>query len=137
MAQHVLSNSDAVTEQKLMNKITTKCGRQGERQPEVNNESNSQQETSFAQSDNKFCYCCGSKDHLSFDCSKKDKVPRDQWYVNKMHSHAQQSMATDNQQRNEDAGSSSTNRNDDNRLFTLVFLSAKILLLVMAWRVFV
>ena len=107
MAQHMLSNSDAVTKQKLMNKLKSKGGDQGERQLDVNSESNSQQETSFAQNDNKFCYCCGSKDHLSFDCSKKDKVPRDQWYVNKMHSHAQQLISTDDQQLNEDAGSKS------------------------------
>ena len=98
-----------------MNKLKAKSGRQGERQSDVNSKSNSQQETSFAQSDNKFCQCCGSKDHLSFDCSKKDKVPRYQWYVNKMHSHVQQSTATDDQQRNEDAGPSLTNRNDNNQ----------------------
>ena len=46
----MLSNSDAVTEQKLMNKITSKSWRQGERQQDAN-ESSSQQETSFAQND--------------------------------------------------------------------------------------
>ena len=65
--------------------------------------------------DNKFCYCCGSKDHLSFDCSKKAKVPRDQWYVNKMHSHVQQLMTTGDQQCNEHAGPSSTNRHNNNQ----------------------
>ena len=88
MAQHMLSNSNAVTEQKLINKIATKSGRQGERQSDANSESNSHHKMSFAQSYNKFCYCCGSKDHLSLDCSKKDKVHRDQWYVSKIHSPA-------------------------------------------------
>ena len=114
MAQYILNNSDAVTKQKLMNKTTAKSGRQGERQSDVNSEFNSQQETSLVENDDKFCYCCGSKYHLSFDCSKKDKIPRDQWYVNKIHSHARQSMSTDDKQCNEDAGLSSTNWNDDN-----------------------
>ena len=114
MAQHMLSNSNAVTEQKLMNKLAAKSGRQGEHQSDANSEFNSQQETSFAQNDNKCCYCCGSKDNLSFDCSEKNKVSRDQWYMNKMHSHAQQSISTEDQHRNEEAGLSSTNWNDNN-----------------------
>ena len=80
--------SDAVNEQKLMNKVTSKSG-QGERHSGDVQEG-AQQGTSFAQkSSDKFCYCCGSPDHMSFDCSKKNTL-KDQWYVNKMHSHLQQ-----------------------------------------------
>ena len=39
-------------------------------------------ETSFAQ--NKIvCYCCGKEDHKSPDCPDKDKIPKDQWFINK------------------------------------------------------
>ena len=119
MVQHLLSNSNTVNEQKLMNKLLAKNGRQGECQSDTNSKSNSQQETSFAQYDNKFCYFCGSKDHLSFDCSKKDKVPQDQWHVNTMHSQAQQLQpGTDDQQRNKDAAPNSNNCHDNTRSTT-------------------
>ena len=36
MVQHLLSDSDAVSEQKLMNKVSAKNGRQGERPSDTN-----------------------------------------------------------------------------------------------------
>ena len=44
-------------------------------QPEV--------ELSFAQLQNA-CYCCGKKGHGSDKCYKKDKIPKDEWYINKL-----------------------------------------------------
>ena len=40
-------------------------------------------ELSFAQLENA-CYCCGKKGHSSNKCFQKDKIPKDQWYVNKL-----------------------------------------------------
>ncbi|WP_371079441.1 hypothetical protein, partial [Salmonella enterica] len=40
-------------------------------------------ELSFAQLENS-CYCCGRKGHLSNKCGKRDIIPRDQWYINKL-----------------------------------------------------
>ena len=91
-AKDVLSQhkSDATDEQKLLNKVASKSGNNGDRRENDGKAvSDTQQDTSFAQkSSDRFCYCCGSVEHLSFDCSKKN-TPKDQWYVNKMHSHAQ------------------------------------------------
>ena len=40
--------------------------------------------TSFAQSGKKkYCYCCGKEGHLSPDCPKKDKIPRNKWAVHR------------------------------------------------------
>jgi len=40
-------------------------------------------ELSFAQLENA-CYVCGKKGHTSNKCYKKDSIPRDQWYINKL-----------------------------------------------------
>jgi hypothetical protein len=42
---------------------------------------------SFAQMEGK-CYCCGKPGHRSADCCKKDKIPKDEWVINKSQSHA-------------------------------------------------
>ena len=41
--------------------------------------------TSFTQAGRKtpICYCCGKKGHTSDECSKRNSIPRDQWYVKK------------------------------------------------------
>ena len=37
---------------------------------------------SFAQMEGK-CYCCGKPGHKSPNCHKKDKIPKDEWAINK------------------------------------------------------
>jgi hypothetical protein len=41
---------------------------------------------SFAQIEGK-CYCCGKPGHRSPDCHKKDKIPKEEWVINKAQSH--------------------------------------------------
>jgi hypothetical protein len=41
---------------------------------------------SFAQMEGK-CYCCGKPGHRSPECHKKDKIPKDEWVINKSQSH--------------------------------------------------
>ena len=40
-------------------------------------------ELSFAQLENA-CYCCGKKGHNSTKCFKKDSIPREEWYINRL-----------------------------------------------------
>jgi len=40
-------------------------------------------EASFLSVDDKVCYCCGAKDHLSPDCSKRNTTPQGEWYIRK------------------------------------------------------
>jgi hypothetical protein len=42
---------------------------------------------SFAQMEGK-CYCCAKPGHRSPDCRQKDKIPKDEWVINKSQSHA-------------------------------------------------
>jgi hypothetical protein len=42
---------------------------------------------SFAQMEGK-CYCCGKPGHQSPDCRQKDKIPKEEWEINKSQSHA-------------------------------------------------
>ena len=45
--------------------------------------SSNELELSFAQLENA-CYCCGKKGHNSNNCYKKDSIPKDQWYINRL-----------------------------------------------------
>jgi hypothetical protein len=45
---------------------------------------------SFAQMEGK-CYCCGKPGHKSPDCRSKEKIPREEWAINKSQQHVQQS----------------------------------------------
>ena len=47
-------------------------------------------EASFAQSANKFCYCCGDKSHLANKCPQKNTKPREQWFHHKSAEFVQQ-----------------------------------------------
>ena len=38
---------------------------------------------SFAQLEGK-CYCCGKPGHTSPDCYSKNKIPREEWAINKV-----------------------------------------------------
>ena len=40
-------------------------------------------ELSFAQLENA-CYCCGKKGYSSNKCFQKEKIPKEQWYINKL-----------------------------------------------------
>ena len=40
-------------------------------------------ELSFAQLESA-CYCCGKKGHSSNKCFQKEKIPKDQWYINRL-----------------------------------------------------
>jgi hypothetical protein len=42
---------------------------------------------SFAQMKGK-CYCCGKAGHRSPDCRQKDKIPKEEWVINKSQQHA-------------------------------------------------
>jgi hypothetical protein len=33
------------------------------------------------------CYCCGKPGHRSPECHKKDKIPKDEWVINKSQPH--------------------------------------------------
>jgi hypothetical protein len=55
---------------------------------------------SFAQLEGK-CYCCEKLGHKSPDCRSKEKIPRDEWAINKAQQHVQSS--------NDDAKSTSNN----------------------------
>jgi hypothetical protein len=61
-------------------KYKSKQGEKGEEDDEVPT-------LSFAQMEGK-CYCCGKPGHRSPDCRQKDKIPKDEWVVNKSQSHA-------------------------------------------------
>jgi hypothetical protein len=60
---------------------------------------------SFAQMEGK-CYCCGKKGHKSPECYHKEKIPREEWAINKAQSLAQAN--TDAQSSVGSEGSSST-----------------------------
>jgi hypothetical protein len=39
--------------------------------------------TSFTQHEGR-CYCCGKPGHRSPDCWEKDKIPQEEWAINKV-----------------------------------------------------
>jgi hypothetical protein len=41
--------------------------------------------------DSMICYCCGKKGHAAPECTQKDKIPRDEWHINKTKSNTQDS----------------------------------------------
>jgi hypothetical protein len=41
------------------------------------------------------CYCCGKKGHAAPDCDKKDKIPREEWYIKKAMSNMQSQIGTE------------------------------------------
>ena len=45
--------------------------------------------TSFGQHE-KVCYCCGKAGHMSPKCNKKNKIPKEKWYVHTVMQNAQQ-----------------------------------------------
>ena len=56
---------------------------QSNKDKEIKEDKKEELELSFAQLENA-CYCCGKKGHTSNKCYKKDSIPRDQWYINKL-----------------------------------------------------
>ena len=67
-------------------------------------------ETSFAQK--MICYCCGQPGHLATECPKRDKIPREEWHVNKAFSAYQDTnednSTQDNNKNVNEQGSSAT-----------------------------
>jgi hypothetical protein len=61
--------------------------RSNKEQPTPSNEDS--KAAGFAQGNEIICYCCGKKGHCSPDCDQKDKIPREQWYVNQAMQHLQ------------------------------------------------
>jgi hypothetical protein len=57
------------------------------KQGEKGQEDNEMPTLSFAQMEGK-CYCCGKPGHRSPDCRQKDKIPKDEWVINKSQLHA-------------------------------------------------
>jgi len=75
------------------------------------NEENKEHGRSFAQkgSNDKFCYCCGDKNHLSNNCPVRDKTNRSDWVVNKGMQHLQSENKDEAKDDSESARSSITN----------------------------
>ena len=65
-------------------------------------------ELSFAQLENA-CYCCGKKGHNSNQCYKKDTIPKDQWYINRL-----QKQEMEKLQQHLQLGNNSNNNSNNN-----------------------
>ena len=53
------------------------------------------------------CYCCGKKDHKSPDCHNKDKIPQEEWAINKSKVSHVQLQASENASMNTETGTRS------------------------------
>ena len=101
-ANNVLSNHNFDTTRLQKHQ---KPNRQQNKQQDDGESKNDESPTlSFAQLEGK-CYCCGKAGHKSPDCRHKEKIPRDEWAINKAQSHAQ---AKNDEQ--SVAGTTTTNR---------------------------
>ena len=58
-------------------------GSTGRNQAEKTSKEDEKLSLSFAQLEG-CCYCCGKPGHLSSHCRKRDKIPKEEWHVNKM-----------------------------------------------------
>ena len=80
-----------------------------EKQDEDDNRSIGTNETSFAQSGEIACYCCGKKGHESPQCQEKDTRPRAQWAIRKAQQHLQaEANRDDNNDDDESIASNAT-----------------------------
>jgi hypothetical protein len=59
---------------------------------------------SFAQLEGR-CYCCGKPGHRSPDCREKDKIPREEWAINKVEASHIQASENVNMNNNSSTGS--------------------------------
>jgi hypothetical protein len=39
------------------------------------------------------CYCCGKPGHRPSDCRQKEKIPKEEWVINKSQSHTAENSA--------------------------------------------
>jgi hypothetical protein len=62
---------------------------------------------SFAQKEGK-CYCCGKPGHKSPECRSKEKIPREEWAINKSQQHQQQHVQSKSDDANSMGGSTIT-----------------------------
>ena len=67
---------------------------------------------SFAQAAT-VCYCCGKPNHKSNVCRMKDKIPKDEWAVNKNPEIKKQAQSHLQSEKNETTGTAETNKNED------------------------
>jgi hypothetical protein len=51
------------------------------------------------------CYCCGKPGHRSPDCREKDKIPREEWAINKVEASHVQASENANMNNNSSTGS--------------------------------
>ena len=63
--------------------------------------------TSFHQN-KPICYCCGEVGHIPYDCTKKDTIPSNEWWIKK------QGNNRGNNSDNNSTGSNSTDNSDNN-----------------------
>ena len=74
---------------------------------------NSTQASSFAQNSSKVtCHCCGKKGHYAPDCTKRDVIPREEWFVTKMMNHWQETMEGGNDNDNNETNDADPASND-------------------------
>ena len=81
-----------------------------EKQDEDDNRSIGTNETSFAQSDEIACCCCGKKGHESPQCLEKDTRPRAQWAIRKAQQHFQAEANRDDNNNDDESIASNATR---------------------------
>ena len=69
-------------------------------------------ETSFAQANERTCYCCGERGHIAPQCPRRNEIPRDQWAANRGVQHLQDNASVST--RNLSAASTTNNRRNRN-----------------------
>jgi hypothetical protein len=89
----IVETNNVLSNHKLDEKQKPIKGKQEHKHPiktqKGKDESDNEESTplSFAQMEGK-CYCCGKKGHRSPECYSKDKIPKEEWAVNKSQQHA-------------------------------------------------
>ena len=53
--------------------------------------------TSFAQKEQKFCYCCGDPNHIATHCHKRGTTKRADWWINEVNKAHQQHLQNDDE----------------------------------------
>ena len=106
-------------DQKYFDSKQKRREQQRNRSNNESNETNKEElELSFAQLENA-CYCCGKKGHSSNKCYKKDTIPREQWYINKLQKQETQKIQQHLQVQNNDNESTvSSNINSQSDVVT-------------------
>ena len=62
-------------------------------------------ETSFAQGGNdKICYCCGKKGHMSPECPDKNSIKKEDWHIKKAKQYYMEADKTNDHQNEQQDG---------------------------------